>query len=200
MNLNLNDLPEWLYINKDGKLEVSRQTLYTYLKSNLKMKISDKGNIFLYESNVYRQLSVREFKFIIKEHIPVEIRTNQDWEAVWKEFSTDMPCNPLDYYKYIFPAITIRNADGEYVTRTALPVEFIPEASVDEGEAVFGIGLEYFLGVVFGGETGAIDFSDHAKFAEDMRLYMTKLLADGRPKNNSSFVRLDITGLANATA
>lgn len=111
-----------------------------------------------------------------------------------------MPCNPLDYYKYIFPAITIRNADGEYVTRTALPVEFIPEASVDEGEAVFGIGLEYFLGVVFGGETGAIDFSDHAKFAEDMRLYMTKLLADGRPKNNSSFVRLDITGLAKAAA
>ncbi len=108
------------------------------------------------------------------------------------------PCNPLDYYRYIFPAITIRNADGEYVTRTALPVEFIPEASVDEGEAVFGIGPEYFLGVVFGGETGAIDFSDHAKFAEDIRLYMTKLLANGRPKNNSSFVRLDITGLANA--
>ncbi len=110
------------------------------------------------------------------------------------------PCNPLDYYRYIFPAITIRNADGEYVTRTALPVEFIPEASVDEGEAVFGIGLEYFLGVVFGGEAGAIDFSDHAKFAEDMRLYMTKLLANGRPKNNSSFLRLDITGLAKNAA
>lgn len=91
MNLNLNDLPEWLYINKEGKLEVSRQILYTYLKSNLKMKISDKGNIFLYESNVYRQLSVREFKFLIKDHIPVEIRTNHDWEAVWKEFSTDNP-------------------------------------------------------------------------------------------------------------
>lgn len=110
------------------------------------------------------------------------------------------PCNPLDYYRYIFPKITIRNADGEYVTRTALPVEFIPEASVDEGEAVFGIGLEYFLGVVFGGETGAIDFSDHAKFAEDIRLYMTKLLANGRPKNNSSFVRLDISGLAKEAA
>ena len=91
MNISFNDLPEWLYINKDGKLEVSRQTLYTYLKSNLKMKISDKGNIFLYESNVYRQLSVREFKSLIKEHIPVEIRTNHDWEAVWKEFSTDNP-------------------------------------------------------------------------------------------------------------
>lgn len=111
-----------------------------------------------------------------------------------------MPCNPLDYYRYIFPAITVRNADGEYVTRTALPVEFIPEASVDEGEAVFGIGLEFFLGVTFGGETGAIEFSDEYKFGEDMRMYKTKLLADGRPKNNSSFVRLNITGLKKAAS
>lgn len=103
-------------------------------------------------------------------------------------------CNPIDYYRYIFPAITVRNADGEYVTRTALPVTFIQEASVDEKEGVFGIGKEFFMGAVFGGETGAIGFSDEAKYAEDMRLYKTKILADGRPKNNSSFVALDLTG------
>ncbi len=109
-------------------------------------------------------------------------------------------CNPTDYYRYIFPAITVRNAEGEYITRTALPVKFVQEAAVDELEAVFGIGMEYFLGVVFGGETGAIDFSDEAKYIEDLRMYKSKLLADGRPKNNSSFVPLDLSGLVKASA
>ena len=109
-------------------------------------------------------------------------------------------CNPTDYYRYIFPAITVRNAEGEYITRTALPVKFIEEASMPEGEACFGIGKDYFLGIVFGGETGAIEFSDEAKFVEDLRMYKTKILADGRPKNSSSFVPLDLSGLVKASA
>lgn len=106
-----------------------------------------------------------------------------------------MVCNPIDYYRYIFPAITVLDAYGNYVTRTALPVKFILEASVDSGEAVFGIGKEYFLGVCFGGKTGRINFSDEAAFAEDARMYKNKLLADGRPKNNSSFLKLDLSDL-----
>lgn len=120
-------------------------------------------------------------------------RTRNVYEAI-------MVCNPIDYYKSIFPAVTVRNADGEYVTRTALPVKFITEPSVPEGKAAFGIGLEYFLGMAFGGKTGAIDFSDAAKFGEDLRVYKSKILGDGRPKNNASFLNLDVTGLAEDAA
>lgn len=86
-----NDTAEWLYIDQNGSLKVATQRLYSYMKENLKLKISDKGNIFLYENNVYRQLSVREFKAMIKSYMPIDTRTHKDWEAIWKEFCTDNP-------------------------------------------------------------------------------------------------------------
>lgn len=110
-----------------------------------------------------------------------------------------MVVNPIDYYKNIVPAVTVRTGTGDYVTRTALPVKFIQEASLERGEAAFGIGKQYFLGIVIGAKTGKITFSDDAEFAEDMRVYKNKLLGNGRPKDSTSFIRLDINELTPAS-
>lgn len=83
--------PDWIYIGTNGEQKISRQRLYIHLKENLKLKITDKGNLFLYEDKIYKRLSVRDFKAMIKSYMPVEIRSEPDWEAVWKEFCTDKP-------------------------------------------------------------------------------------------------------------
>ena len=91
MNIKFNNLPNWLYQGSNGELKVSRQALYTHMKEDEKVLISEKGTLFIRENHIYRELSSREFKALVKSKIPVEIRTNKDWEAVWKEFCTDSP-------------------------------------------------------------------------------------------------------------
>lgn len=81
--------PDWIYIGSNGEQKISRQRLYIHLKENLKLKITDKGNLFLYDDKIYKKLNVRDFKAMIKSYLPVEIRSETDWEAVWKEFCTD---------------------------------------------------------------------------------------------------------------
>lgn len=82
---------DWIYVAPNGMLKVSTQKLYMHLKENLNLKITEKGNLFLYEKPIYRLISPKEFKGLIKSYIPIEIRTEKDWEAVYKEFSTDEP-------------------------------------------------------------------------------------------------------------
>lgn len=81
----------WIFTDDNSRVKILPQKLYAYMKEHLKLKITDKGNIFLYEDDVYRCLSQREFKAMIKEYLPVQYRKDKDWEAVWKEFSTDFP-------------------------------------------------------------------------------------------------------------
>ncbi|TKH95739.1 phage major capsid protein, partial [Bacillus cereus] len=51
---------------------------------------------------------------------------------------------------------------------------------------------DYFLGV---GSTQKIEFSDEVKFIEDERVYIGKQYANGRPKDNKSFLVFDISKL-----
>ena len=81
----------WIRIEADGKVKILRQELYTYLKENLHLKISGNGNMYLYDSGCYRLISNNELKALIKEYLPVQFRNNKDWEAVWREFTTDFP-------------------------------------------------------------------------------------------------------------
>lgn len=123
-----------------------------------------------------------------------EIATDENGRAR-KVNGVIMVVNPIDYYSKVFPAICFMTAAGEYSTRTPLPVEFIEEPSIERGKAAFGIAGRYFLGVSYGGKTGNISFDDSYKFGEDVRVYKNKILADGRPKDSSSFVVLDISEL-----
>lgn len=106
-----------------------------------------------------------------------------------------MVVNPKDYYSKVFPAIAYQNAQGEWVTRPALPVTFIEEPEIPEGRAVFGIGKKYFCGASFGGKTGNIESSDDVMFFEDERATKIKLFANGRARDDNDFLWLDISDL-----
>lgn len=102
--------------------------------------------------------------------------------------------NPVDYFTKLIPAVTVRAADGSYVERFPFPTKVIQSAYVNIGEAIVGIGKRYFFGLGTG-KGGRIEYSDHYKFLEDERIYLTKLYGNGRPLDSVSFKLLDISDL-----
>ena len=102
--------------------------------------------------------------------------------------------NPLDYFSIIMPATTIMTPDGRFVNDVLpVPTKVIRSVAVTQGEAILGMGKKYFLGV--GGKRG-IQFSDDYKFLEDKRYYKVVAYANGQPKDNNAFLRLDISNLS----
>lgn len=100
--------------------------------------------------------------------------------------------SPTDYYKIIMPATT-GFVNGQYVNDILpYPTRVIVSVAVPVGDAILGMGKRYFLGV--GGKRG-IQFSDDYKFLEDKRYYKIVAYANGMPKDNNAFQRLDISGL-----
>ena len=101
--------------------------------------------------------------------------------------------NPFDYFSVVMPATTVMSPDGKYVNDVLpVPTQIIQSVAVTQGTAILGMGKKYFLGV--GGKRG-IQFSDDYKFLEDKRYYKTVAYANGRPKDNNAFLRLDISNL-----
>jgi len=101
--------------------------------------------------------------------------------------------NPSDYYSLVMPATTVQTPDGKYINDVLpVPTSIIQSVAVTQGEAILGIGKNYFLGV--GGKRG-IQFSDDYKFLEDKRYYKIVAYSNGRPKGNTDFLRLDISNL-----
>jgi len=103
--------------------------------------------------------------------------------------------NPIDYLKKIMPATTIRTPVGQYVNDVLpLPTTVIQSTRMAEGEAVFGIAGNYLM-VSANGQSGKTEYSDHYQFLEDNRVYLVKFYGHGQPKDNNSFLLLDISGL-----
>ena len=90
--------------------------------------------------------------------------------------------NPQDYFRKVMPATTIMAPDGTYRNNILpYPVQII---------------RRYFGSIASGyARSGRIEYSDSYRFLEDERVYRIKLLANGFPLDNSSFLRLDISGL-----
>jgi len=105
-----------------------------------------------------------------------------------------MMVNPLDYWAKVFPNTTRLTADGTYVYGV-LPIsaKIVQSAAVPEGTMIAGLAKDYFMGV---GSTQKIEFSDHYKFLEDERTYITKQYANGKPVDNDSFLVFDISTLS----
>ena len=103
--------------------------------------------------------------------------------------SAIMIVNPVDYYARIMPSVLYQNASGIYVTSLPFPIEFIQSAEVEIGKAILGLGNRYFLGL---GSTQKIEKSDEYHFLEDERVYLGKMYGTGKPKDNKSFIYLDI--------
>jgi len=103
-------------------------------------------------------------------------------------------CNPVDYYTKIMPAIMKIQPDGSYVSRFPHPTKLIQSVYVPANKAIIGLGKRYFFGLGTG-QGGKIEYSDHYKFLEDDRYYLTKLYGDGKPLDSGSFKVVDITNL-----
>lgn len=100
-----------------------------------------------------------------------------------------------DYYSYVFDATHIRDPYGEYRSTLPFGIELIPVSNgLSSGEAVLGVGYRYCA--TAGEDTdGVIDYSDHARFESDQRVYIVKTFANGLPLDNNAFQLLDISGL-----
>ena len=107
--------------------------------------------------------------------------------------------NAQDYYQKVMPATTVMAGDGTYRNNVMpFPMTVIPSIALDRGNAILGIGYKYFMGVGMD-RAGKIEYSDHAQFLEDNRVYLIKLYANGFPMDNNAFLYLDISGLLPAT-
>lgn len=103
--------------------------------------------------------------------------------------------NHQDYFTKIMPATTLMAPDGTYRNDVMpFPMTIIPSGAVDPGEAVMGLGYRY-LALVGSEKNGKIEYSDDYRFLEDERVYLIKLYANGMPKDNNSFLLLDISNL-----
>ena len=99
--------------------------------------------------------------------------------------------NPMDYFTKIYPAITILNSMGSYIDNVLpFPTKVIQCPDLEQGKAVFGVGKQYFMGL---GSNQKIEKSDEYHFLEDERVYLGKMYGNGFPKDNVSFLNLDIS-------
>lgn len=107
-----------------------------------------------------------------------------------------MVVNYTDYFQKVFPATTLMASDGTF-RRDVLPfpVDIVPSAGLKtQGQARFGDAARY-LALAGSPKDGNIDFSDHAQFLQDKRVYIIKGYGNGMPMDNNAFLNLDITGL-----
>ncbi|MGG3673814.1 phage major capsid protein [Bacillus nitratireducens] len=101
--------------------------------------------------------------------------------------------NPLDYWGKIFPATTFLTQNGAYVSGVLpIPATVIQSLAVPKGKMIAGIASDYFMGV---GSTQKMESSKEYRFLEDETVYLSKQYANGRPKDNDSFLLFDISAL-----
>src|SRR5690606_41766393 len=103
--------------------------------------------------------------------------------------------NPVGYFIKVSAGTNLPWAGGTLARELfALPTDLVQVRLVEQGKAILGLGRQYIMALGTGRD-GRIEYSDHYQFLEDLRVYLIKLYGNGRPKDNNSFVVLDISGL-----
>lgn len=106
-----------------------------------------------------------------------------------------MVVNPVDYWQKVMPATTIQRPDGTFANNVLpYPTEIIQSEEMPAGKAVIGIAKQYFMGIGTG-KDGVIEYDDSYKFLQRERVYAGHLYGNGKPKDNNSFLVLDISEL-----
>ncbi|MDB8552162.1 phage major capsid protein [Turicibacter sanguinis] len=104
-----------------------------------------------------------------------------------------MIVNPLDYWQKIFGATTVLTTGGTYIHGVLpIPGDIVTSVAVPKGKMVAGMAKDYFMAI---GSSAKIEHSDQYRFLEDERTYLTKQYANGKPKDNESFLLFDISNL-----
>src|SRR5699024_6127433 len=99
--------------------------------------------------------------------------------------------NPNDYNRKIAPAFTFLTAGGQFVYNMPIDAKVIESNAVEEGTMIAGLAKNYFLGV---GSEQKILVSKEVRFIEDETVYLTRMLANGRAQDITSFIVYDISG------
>ena len=103
--------------------------------------------------------------------------------------------NPQDYIKKVRKAQnTITPAGIIDIISLTWPTKVVQSSMIAEGTAIVGIAANYFA-AINGGTSGIIEYDDSAQFLDDNRVYTTRVYGAGQPIDNTSFVKLDISGV-----
>ena len=195
--------PEWLdrYI---------REILYEALANGLEAGIiagTGKEMPIGMNRNVGTGVAVVGGAYPEKEAIPVSDFSPASFGALVAQLAVDengksrnvnnliRVVNPVDYWSKVMPATTLQAPDGGYRNNVLpYPATIIQSPSVSQGQAILGMGKRYFAPAGTAKE-GRIEYSDQYQFLEDRRVYLIKAYANGLPKDNNSFLVLDISAL-----
>lgn len=102
--------------------------------------------------------------------------------------------NPSDFLTKVGPATTVL-IDGVYRNDIyPFPTKVFTSEYVTAGKAILGIPKKY-LGIIANHKDGAIDYDDSCQFLEDNRVYTVRSYGNGVPKDNYSFIVVDISTL-----
>lgn len=106
-----------------------------------------------------------------------------------------MIVNPVDYWRRVMPSTTVQRPDGTFANDVLpYPTTVIQSEEMPQGKAVIGIAKQYFMGIGTG-KDGTIEYDDSYKFLQRERIYAMYLYGNGKPKDNNSFLVLDISEL-----
>ena len=100
-------------------------------------------------------------------------------------------CNPLDYFRYVRPAMLVQNANGAWVDGTGMNIRPHQTANMPAGTAVIGLANEYTMG------SAGIEVKnyDQTLALEDADLVIAKVYANGRAVDDNAFIVFDPTKL-----
>lgn len=146
---------------------------------------------------VYPDKTAVELKSLeIDEYNSVVAQLAKDEDGNYRVVkSVALIVNPVDYLSKVLPATTVRGVDGTYKSDIfPFPTTVYQSEMIDEGDAILGI-LENYVMALSTGKSGNIEYSDHAQFLQDNRVYIVFLLGTGRAKSNTDFILLDISEL-----
>ena len=103
--------------------------------------------------------------------------------------------NPQDNIKKIRKAQNVITHAGiiDMISHT-WPTKVVTSSMITEGTAIAGIAANYFA-AINGGTSGIIEYDDSNQFLQDNRIYTTRVYGNGQPVDNTSFAKLDISGV-----
>lgn len=150
-------------------------------------------NIKSVDDGVYAELSATELNDLNPNTLGSKVMaplTNEGKKAVSEII---MVVNPVDYWNKIFGKTTVMTAGGQYIHGVLpIPGEIVQSIAMPQGKMVCGRPKDYMLLV---GGADRIMQSDECRFLDDERVYATKMFANGKPKNEKSFLLFNIAGM-----
>lgn len=150
-------------------------------------------NIKSVDDGVYAELSATELNDLNPDTLGSKVMaplTNEGKKAVSEII---MVVNPIDYWNKIFGKTTVMTAGGQYIHGVLpIPGEIVQSIAMPQGKMICGRPKDYMLLV---GGADRIMQSDECRFLDDERVYATKMFANGKPKNEKSFLLFNIAGM-----